>query len=147
MNHIFELEMKVRDYECDVQGVVNNAIYQHYFENARHEYLETKGASFSALHDQNIDIMVSRVDISYHHFLRGGDRFVVRLGMKRKGIKLIVQHDLYKLPEEKLCAKGTVEIISVENGKLTRGKLFDLLFADELKELESQLCGAKNARS
>ena len=25
MNYIYELEMKVRDYECDLQGIVNNA--------------------------------------------------------------------------------------------------------------------------
>ncbi|NSW95739.1 MAG: acyl-CoA thioesterase, partial [Bacteroidales bacterium] len=35
----FRLEFTVRDYECDLQGVVNNANYQHYLEHARHEYL------------------------------------------------------------------------------------------------------------
>ena len=39
MNYIYELEMKVRDYECDLQGIVNNANYQHYLEHTRHEFL------------------------------------------------------------------------------------------------------------
>ena len=48
---IFEYEMKVRDYECDVQGHVNNANYQHYMEVARHEFLELveKGISMAPL--------------------------------------------------------------------------------------------------
>ena len=29
-NYIFETEMEVRDYECDIQGIVNNANYLHY---------------------------------------------------------------------------------------------------------------------
>lgn len=46
MNYIYELEMKVRDYECDLQGIVNNANYQHYLEHTRHEFLTSVGVSF-----------------------------------------------------------------------------------------------------
>ena len=28
--YIYELKLKVRDYECDLQGIVNNANYQHF---------------------------------------------------------------------------------------------------------------------
>ncbi|HAD03062.1 MAG TPA: acyl-CoA thioesterase, partial [Porphyromonadaceae bacterium] len=42
-SYIFKLSMKVRDYECDLQGVVNNANYQHYLEHTRHEFLESLG--------------------------------------------------------------------------------------------------------
>lgn len=52
MNYIYELEMKVRDYECDLQGIVNNANYQHYLEHTRHEFLTSAGVSFAGLHEQ-----------------------------------------------------------------------------------------------
>ena len=53
--YIYELEMKVRDYECDLQGIVNNANYQHYLEHTRHEFLISVGISFAALHEQGVD--------------------------------------------------------------------------------------------
>ena len=34
-NYLFSIDLKVRDYECDLQGVVNNANYQHYMEHTR----------------------------------------------------------------------------------------------------------------
>ena len=52
MDYIYELKMKVRDYECDLQGIVNNANYQHYLEHTRHEFLSSTGVSFAALHEQ-----------------------------------------------------------------------------------------------
>ena len=39
MNYIYELKMKVRDYECDLQGIVNNANYQHYLEPVSYTHL------------------------------------------------------------------------------------------------------------
>ena len=38
MEKVFELKMSVRDYECDLQGIVNNAVYQNYLEHARHQF-------------------------------------------------------------------------------------------------------------
>jgi len=70
----FCLEFKVRDYECDIQGVVNNANYQHYIEHARHEYLLSKGISFVKFHDEGIDMIVARIEIDYKYPLRSGDR-------------------------------------------------------------------------
>lgn len=100
----------------------------------RHEFLETTGTSFSALHDQGIDVMVSRIDISYKHSLRGSDRFVVKVAYQREGIKLVFFEDIYKLPEQILCAKGRIEAICLQNGKLTRGQLFETIFIDKVEK-------------
>ena len=32
MSKIFETRMEVRDYECDIEGIVNNANYLHYMD-------------------------------------------------------------------------------------------------------------------
>lgn len=131
--YVFEIEMKVRDYECDLQCVVNNANYQHYLEHARHEFLESAGANFGELHKQGIDAMVARVEIDYKVSLTSGDYFIVRLNIKREGPKLVFLEDIYRKADNKLCAKGRVESICTQNGQLTRGELFDQIFAKYLK--------------
>lgn len=131
--YVFEIELKVRDYECDLQGVVNNANYQHYLEHARHEFLEQAGANFGVLHEEGIDAMVARVEIDYKVSLISGDRFAVRLNIAREGAKLVFFEDIYRLPDNKLCAKGRVESICVKDGRLTRGELFDEIFGAYLK--------------
>ena len=67
--YIYELEMKVRDYECDLQGIVNNANYQHYLEHTRHEFLLSTGVSFAGLHEQGVDPVVARINLSLIHIL------------------------------------------------------------------------------
>ena len=59
MEYAFEITLKVRDYECDLQGIVNNANYQHYIEHTRHEYLLSRGVSFADLHARGIDAVVT----------------------------------------------------------------------------------------
>jgi acyl-CoA thioester hydrolase len=121
----FMLTVKVRDYECDIQGVVNNANYQHYMEYTRHEYLESLGESFSTMHERGIDAFVTRVDIRYKQSLKGGDTFRSCLNMRKEGPKWVFYQELYRLPDGALMAEGKIESVIVENGKLTRGEYFD----------------------
>lgn len=131
-NYIFTHEMKVRDYECDLQGVVNNANYQHYMEHARHEFLETLGVNFGKLHEDGIDAMVAKITIEYKLPLRSGDKFVIGINLQRQGAKIVFTQDLFRLSDGKLCTKGIVETICLENGRLTRGEIFDEVFKDYL---------------
>lgn len=125
--HAFKLDMKVRDYECDLQGVVNNANYQHYMEHTRHEYLESLGENFGAMHDKGIDAFVARVEINYRTSLRSGDSYSSYVGIHKKGPKLVFSHEIYREPDHVLACTGTVDVVVVENGKLTRGEFFDRL--------------------
>ena len=76
MEYIFELEMQVRDYECDMEGIVNNAIYQHYLEHTRHEFLASSGISFIEMHERGVDPVVNRIVINYKTPLRSRDKFI-----------------------------------------------------------------------
>ena len=128
----FTHEIKVRDYECDLQGIVNNANYQHYMEHSRHELFSKLGVNFGKLHEDGIDAMVAKITIEYKTPLRSGDKFVVGINLERKGPKIIFYQDIYRLSDGKLCTKGIVETICVENGRLTRGAIFDEIFKDYL---------------
>ncbi|MDR0835431.1 MAG: acyl-CoA thioesterase [Tannerella sp.] len=123
--YIFEMTMKVRDYECDLQGVVNNSNYQRYMEHTRHEYMETLGLNFGKWHEQGIDAFVSKVEIRFKHSLRSGDKFLSCMNLKREGIKLVFEQDIFRAADHILAATGKVETVIVENGKLTRGEIFN----------------------
>ncbi len=125
--YIFKLTDKVRDYECDLQGVVNNSNYQHYMEHARHEFLESVGENFGAMHERGMDAFVSSVQIQFKHSLRSGDRYISCLNVYKKGVKLVFEQDIYREKDGVLATRGVVESVLVENGKLTRGEYFDTL--------------------
>ena len=71
------LPFEVRDYECDLQGIVNNAVYQQYLEHARHTWLKQRGMDFAALTRLGIHLVVVQAELRYKRPLKSGDRFVV----------------------------------------------------------------------
>ena len=98
-DYIYELKMKVRDYECDLQGIVNNANYQHYIEHTRHEFLAAVGLSFARLHEEGVDPVVARLTISFKTPLRSGEEFVSKLNLCKDGIKYVFYQDIYRLSD------------------------------------------------
>lgn len=115
---LYNIEFLVRDYECDLQGVVNNAVYQHYLEHARHEFLISKGISFHKLHEEGIDLIVTRVEIEYKYPLRSCDRFSVTVNMAREGnIRIVFLQNIYRISDNKAIVKARVTTAATKKGR------------------------------
>lgn len=115
----YELEFKVRDYECDLQGIVNNSNYLRYFEHTRHEFIKCKlNLDFADLHNKGIDLVVYRVEIDYKLSLKSGDIFVSKLKMEKEGLlKTIFYQEIYRKENNKLVSKAKTTVVTVKNGK------------------------------
>ena len=127
-NYIFETEMEVRDYECDIQGIVNNANYLHYTEHTRHLYLTSLGVSFARLHEKGVDAVVARMNLQYKTPLRCDDVFVSKLGVRKEGLRYIFDHAIHRKSDGRLCFLATVELVSLINGKLGVSEDYDRAF-------------------
>ena len=129
----FENKMKVRDYECDAQGVVNNAVYLHYFEATRHELMEKCGLRLRDLTEANIIPVVRNVNISYRNSLRGSEEFICTATAVRDGVRYYFHQEITRIPDNTLCAKAVIEVVCLINGKVSAPDMFDKAFADYLE--------------
>jgi acyl-CoA thioester hydrolase len=113
----FALAFEVRDYECDLQGIVNNAVYQNYLEHTRHQHLKSVGIDFAQLHEQDLDPIVYRIEIDYKKSLKSGDQFSVSSTIEREGIiKFVFHQQIYK-NETELVLKAKVIAVFTSKGK------------------------------
>lgn len=117
---MYSLEFKVRDYECDLQGIVNNANYQHFYEHTRHEFLLEHNISFSNLHDKGVDFVVARAELSYKFPLKSGDSFISKLTLTQEGVKYVFRQKIYRLPDLKLCNMAKYDTVCLVDGKLSK---------------------------
>jgi len=130
--YIFEMPIKVRDYEVDAEGIVNNANYLHYLEHTRHEFCEQAGLSFKKMHLNGIDPVLSRVEIDYKTPLGLGDSMISKLNISRHGPVFIFEQDIDK-PDGTPVIRAKVSIACLENGKLSRGNCLAEAFKDYIK--------------
>ncbi|MBN1586122.1 MAG: acyl-CoA thioesterase [Candidatus Omnitrophica bacterium] len=124
-----KIEIKVRDYECDLQGIVNNAVYHHYLEHARHEFLNTVGINFSSLSERGVDLVLTRAEIDYKFPLRSGDCFWVGTNaIQVSKLRFGFLQDIYRLKDDKLIlqAKMTGTSLSKDGKPIPLKELEDL---------------------
>lgn len=120
--YIFTLEIAVRDYELDSEGIVNNAIYLHYLEHTRHAFVKQEGIPFGSLTSDGLMPVVRRLEIKYCTPLRSGDVMLSRLWIERKGPRFIFYQDLFRKADEVPVAKAVVTIVCMDKeGRINRG--------------------------
>ena len=120
--YIFTLEIAVRDYELDSEGIVNNAIYLHYLEHTRHAFVKQEGIPFGSLTSDGLMPVVRRLEIKYCTPLRSGDVMLSRLWIERKGPRFVFYQDLFRKADEVPVAKAVVTIVCMDkDGRINRG--------------------------
>lgn len=128
---MFKIQMQVRDYECDLQGVVNNSVYQNYLEHARHEFLQSIGVDFSKLTAEAVHLVVTRVELDYKASLRPNDQFYVTVALTRESrIKYAFMQNIYRLTDEKLMLQAkTLGVALNPKGRPITFEVFDRLLS------------------
>ena len=124
----FTLRFKVRDYECDLQGIVNNANYQHYTEHTRHEFLHAQWVNFAEMHQQGLDAVVARMTMNFKMPLRSGDEFVCTLNLRKEGLKYIFLQDIYRVSDEKLVFTSEITTVVLDHGRLRDCEMLNRIF-------------------
>ena len=130
----FILPLKVRDYELDVQGIVNNANYLHYLEHTRHAFCDAAGLSFASMREQGIDPVLRKVEIEYLHPLRSGDSMDSCLAISREGAKFVFRQDIFRTSGGEPVVRARVEVVCLENGRLTRGDALAEAFSEYIND-------------
>ena len=125
----FSINLQVRDYECDMQGIVNNAVYQHYLEHARHCFLSSRGLDFPALTRAGVIIVIARAELDYLQPLRAGDELSVSVTCSRPGrVRLQFDQLITRRADAAQVLKARFTATAVND----RGRPY---FPDQLSEL------------
>lgn len=120
--YFFSLEIAVRDYELDSEGIVNNAIYLHYLEHTRHAFVKQEGIPFGSLTSEGLVPVVRRMTIDYYTPLRSGDVMLSKLWIEREGARFIFHQDIFKQRSGERVVSADVTIVCMEkNGRINRG--------------------------
>ena len=109
IDQTFKIEMEVRDYECDMEGIVNNAVYMNYLEHARHGFLKHKGVNFAELTKSGIQLVVFRIEADYLFPLKSGDKFIVTASAERVSkLRFVIEQNILKLEDNKPILRAKV---------------------------------------
>ena len=117
----FSIELTVRDYELDMQGIVNNSVYQNYLEHARHEFLHHQGIDFADLTERGVILVVKSIAMDFKNSLRSKDKFKVVVETYKDGhLKLIFKQTIIRLSDNKVALTANVTGVCLINGRLVK---------------------------
>lgn len=107
----------VRGYEVDLLGIVNNACYMNYLDQARIEALAAFGIDWAEFHEQGFDIVLFESNLKWQSSLKNNQPFRIETSFKREG-KLKIKCQQIIIREDGstvLAADNTIVCIRAEN--------------------------------
>lgn len=112
----FSFPITVRYMEVDAQGVVFNAWYLTYFDEAMSAYLAHRGLPYQRMLDAGFDVQLVRSEIDFRAGVRWQDQIVVAVSTSKMGRTSFVL-DFQVLRADEVCTSGrTVYVVIATDG-------------------------------
>jgi len=105
--------LKVRTYECDSYGHVNNAVYLNYLEYGRMDYLQQIGFDYNGILEAGFYLYVTHVDIHYKFSAFFNDELTIETSPIKLGAVTGTIHQRIVKKDGTLCAEADVTWASV----------------------------------
>ncbi len=108
------IRFRVRSYELDSFGHVNNAVYLNYLELARGEFLRQRGLSFTDFHRWKKYPYVIRVNIEYKSSSKYDDELEITGKITNQTFtSFTLEKEIFNLTTNKMAAKAAVVLAFV----------------------------------
>lgn len=105
----FTTQLRVRHYEMDALGHVNNAVYQHYLEQAAIEHSEHLGFTVERYRELGGLFVMRRIEIEYLRPAAAGDTLEITTWLQEmRGPRAIRCYEIRHLGKEELLVKAEV---------------------------------------
>lgn len=115
----FTWSSQVRPHEVDAQGIVYNAHYLSYFDNARSLHMLESGVNWVELSKEDFNLVLIHCDIHFKKPLRAFQLFHVTSQMERQGkLKLIFNQSIISDDGTTMCESiNTIVCLDVKRNK------------------------------
>ncbi len=114
------IDLVIREYECDLQGRVNNAVYLNYFEHARNSFLYERGISLQEMHSAGVDPVVIRAEVDFLQSLYPRMKLRIYTELTIRGAyKMLFYQSIQDKRSQSVYAKGvfTCAILGKKDNK------------------------------
>ena len=114
MSEVQTTRIRVRSYELDSFGHVNNAIFLNYLEYAREEFLQQKGLSFKSFNGWQAFPYVIKINIEYKSAAKSGDLLEIRGTIPQwTRTSFTMRKEIFNLSNNRIAAKAEVVLVFV----------------------------------
>jgi acyl-CoA thioester hydrolase len=117
MSDVFTLPITVRYLEVDAQGVVFNAWYLAYFDEAMSAFLTARGMPYQKMVEAGYDVQLVRSEIDWRSGLRWQDAIEVAVSTARIGrTSFALDFEVRRDGHEVTCSGRTVYVVVAADG-------------------------------
>jgi len=118
MSEKFIARVRVRSYELDSFGHVNNAVYLQYLEYARCEYMRQRQLSFNDFKKWNAVPYVVGVEISYKSSCRADDELEIEASISQWGRgSFVMEYTVHNLTSGRVAATARMKFAFVDSAE------------------------------